>query len=81
MARPNGHGRPVRGPSTTRFAQALETLSPKLRTTFELHAAGQKYQDIGRSLGLSIGTVSKRLHDARAKLQKVLLPLADMGLN
>jgi RNA polymerase sigma-70 factor, ECF subfamily len=62
------------------FAQALAALSPKLRTTFELHAAGQKYQDIGRSLGLSLGTVSKRLYDARAKLQKLLLPHAG-GLN
>jgi RNA polymerase sigma-70 factor (ECF subfamily) len=63
------------------FAQALEALSPKLRTTFELHAAGQKYQEIGRSLGLSLGTVSKRLHDARAKLQKLLLPHTGVGVN
>jgi RNA polymerase sigma-70 factor, ECF subfamily len=67
--------------SDAQFAQALQALSPKLRTTFELHAAGQKYQDIGRSLGLSLGTVSKRLHDARAKLQKLLLPHTAMGLN
>lgn len=56
------------------FAQALRGLSPKLRATYELHAAGQKYQDIARSLGLPVGTVSKRLHDARAKLHELLRP-------
>ncbi|WP_225413231.1 RNA polymerase sigma factor [Stigmatella hybrida] len=54
--------------------EAIHALSPKLRTTFELHAAGRKYQDIAQVLGLSLGTVSKRLYDARAKLHKLLLP-------
>jgi RNA polymerase sigma-70 factor (ECF subfamily) len=56
------------------FAQAIETLSPKVRTTFELHAQGQKYQDIARALDVPVGTVAKRLHDARAKLRAFLLP-------
>ncbi|SEK55596.1 RNA polymerase sigma-70 factor, ECF subfamily [Stigmatella aurantiaca] len=56
------------------LGEAIHALSPKLRTTFELHAAGQKYQDIAQALGLSLGTVSKRLYDARAKLHKLLLP-------
>lgn len=60
--------------SDEQFAQALGTLSPKIRATFEMHAAGQKYQDIARSLGVPVGTVSKRLHDARAKLREFLLP-------
>ncbi len=54
------------------FAQALQKLSPKVRTTFEMHAAGKKYQDIANSLGVPVGTVAKRLHDARAKLREVL---------
>jgi RNA polymerase sigma-70 factor (ECF subfamily) len=54
------------------FAQALETLSPKIRTTFELHAAGKKYQEIASSLGVPVGTVAKRLHDARARLRELL---------
>ena len=54
------------------FAQALHALSPKMRATFELHAAGKKYQDIARSLDIPVGTVSKRLHDARAKLRELL---------
>ncbi len=63
------------------FAQALSGLSPKLRTTFELHAAGKKYQDIARSLGLPVGTVSKRLHDARARLHKLLQPHTRTDMN
>jgi RNA polymerase sigma-70 factor (ECF subfamily) len=54
------------------FAQALLSLSPKNRTAFELHAAGNKYQDIARSLGIKVGTVAKRLHSARAKLHERL---------
>jgi RNA polymerase sigma-70 factor (ECF subfamily) len=54
------------------FAEALQALSPKIRTTFELHAAGKKYQDISRSQGIPVGTVAKRLHDARAKLREFL---------
>jgi RNA polymerase sigma-70 factor (ECF subfamily) len=61
------------------FAQALQALSPKLRATFELHAAGKKYRDIARMLGIQMGTVAKRLHDARAKLHALLLPYAGAG--
>ncbi|MBJ6760079.1 RNA polymerase sigma factor [Myxococcaceae bacterium JPH2] len=56
------------------FARALRGLSPKLRSTFELHSAGLKYQDIAASQGISVGTVSKRMHDARAKLLAQLQP-------
>jgi len=55
------------------FAEALQALSPKIRTTFELHAAGKKYQDIALALGIPVGTVAKRLHDARTKLREVLV--------
>lgn len=67
---------PAQNPGDTltneQFAQALEKLSPKVRTTFEMHAAGKKYQDIAHSLGVPVGTVAKRLHDARAKLRELL---------
>jgi len=55
------------------FTKALGVLSPKSRATFELHAAGMKYQDISRAQGIPIGTVAKRLHDARLKLRALLL--------
>jgi RNA polymerase sigma-70 factor (ECF subfamily) len=61
------------------FAQALQALSPKLRATFELHAAGKKYRDIARMLGIQMGTVAKRLHDARARLHALLLPHSGAG--
>jgi RNA polymerase sigma-70 factor (ECF subfamily) len=63
------------------FSQALEKLSPKMRATFELHAAGKKYQDIASSLGIPVGTVSKRLHDARARLREFLLQHIHPGVN
>jgi len=63
------------------FAQALQTLSPKMRATFELHASGKKYQDIARSLGIPVGTVSKRLHDARARLREFLLQHINPGVH
>jgi RNA polymerase sigma-70 factor (ECF subfamily) len=63
------------------FAQALQCLSPKLREAFELHVAGKKYQDIARILGVQLGTVAKRLHDARAKLREHLLPYTHQGMH
>jgi RNA polymerase sigma factor (sigma-70 family) len=54
------------------FTQALGVLNPKIRATFELHASGVKYQDISRMQGIPIGTVAKRLHDARTKLREFL---------
>ena len=61
------------------FAQALHALSPRLRATIELHAAGKKYRDIACTLGISMGTVAKRLHDARARLHALLLLHAGAG--
>jgi RNA polymerase sigma-70 factor (ECF subfamily) len=58
--------------SQEQFAEALQKLSPKIRVTFELHAAGKKYQEIAQSLGVPVGTVAKRLYDARAKLREFL---------
>jgi RNA polymerase sigma-70 factor (ECF subfamily) len=54
------------------FAEALRALSPHLRHTFEMRAAGMRIQDIARSIGISVGTVAMRLHDARTKLRRLL---------
>ncbi len=54
------------------FTQAVRELSPKLRATFERHMAGKSYQEISQAEGIPVGTVSKRLHDARAKLRELL---------
>lgn len=75
VAAPEPSARPVYDMiSDEQFSQAIHSLSPKVRATFEMHAAGQKYQDIARSQGIPVGTVAKRLHDARAKLREFLLP-------
>ncbi|HEX8704763.1 MAG TPA: RNA polymerase sigma factor [Myxococcaceae bacterium] len=54
------------------FAEALQALGPKVRATFELHLTGMKYEDIARVQGIPVGTVGKRIHDARAKLRELL---------
>ena len=50
--------------------EALERLSPTIRTTFVLFAeSGMSYKDIAETQGVPIGTVMSRIHAARAKLQ------------
>lgn len=56
------------------LARAAETLSPPMRATYDLYAQGRKYRDIALALNIPIGTVSKRLHDIRAKLGVLLRP-------
>lgn len=54
------------------LSEARDALSPTIRETYELHAAGTKYADIARLQGVPLGTVKKRLHSARAKLREYL---------
>jgi RNA polymerase sigma-70 factor (ECF subfamily) len=63
------------------WSQAFQALSPKLRATLELYAAGRRYEDIARTLEIGIGTVAKRMFDARTKLRELLLPPPPEGLN
>ncbi len=60
--------------TSEQFAQAVDTLSPPMRTTLELYAQGKKYRDIASTLGIQVGTVSKRLHDIREKMGALLRP-------
>jgi RNA polymerase sigma-70 factor (ECF subfamily) len=57
------------------LATAISHLSEKLREAFELHAKGMSYQQISNRLGIPVGTVGKRIHDARVKLRELLLRL------
>lgn len=61
------------------FAQAVRALSPTLRETFELHSKGWSYQQLARHHGLQVGTIAKRLHDARASLREYLLKHLQRG--
>jgi RNA polymerase sigma-70 factor (ECF subfamily) len=67
--------------SDEQFTSAVQTLSPVARSTFELHARGRKYKEIANELGIREGTVAKRLHDARARLRRLLEPLIQVGDN
>ena len=56
-----------------RLAAAVESLSPKHRSTFVLHAyENLSYKEIAAVLGCNIGTVMSRLFYARKKLQEIL---------
>jgi RNA polymerase sigma-70 factor (ECF subfamily) len=50
--------------------QALNHLTPTLRTTFVMYAeAGMTYKEIAEAQDVPIGTVMSRIHAAREKLQ------------
>lgn len=61
------------------FAAVMMKLSPTLRATFELRAAGLRYHEIAQAQGIPIGVVGKRLSDARRKLLEMLSPIAGSG--
>jgi RNA polymerase sigma-70 factor (ECF subfamily) len=63
------------------FAAVMQKLSPTLRATFELRAAGLRYHEIAKTQGISTGLVGKRLHDAREKLLELLSPSDGSGDN
>ncbi|WP_158623833.1 RNA polymerase sigma factor [Corallococcus llansteffanensis] len=58
--------------TSEQFSEALASLSPKIRETFALREGGKKYEEIATLLGIPVGTVKKRLHDARTKLREYL---------
>lgn len=63
------------------FATAMESLSPTLRSTLELHLRGRRYREIAKALGISMGNVGKRLHDARDRLKTFLEQFMPNGEN
>jgi RNA polymerase sigma-70 factor, ECF subfamily len=63
------------------FAEAVASLSPTLRETFELHAAGKRNPEIAVLLGISEGAVAKRLHDARKKIREYVKEHFGIGAN
>lgn len=63
------------------FSAVMKKLSPTLRATFELRAAGLRYHEIAQAQGIAIGVVGKRLSDARRKLLEMLSPIVGLGDN
>ncbi len=61
------------------FSAVMQKLSPTLRATFELRAAGLRYHEIAMAQGIPIGLVGKRLSDARRKILEMLLPMVGAG--
>jgi RNA polymerase sigma-70 factor (ECF subfamily) len=61
------------------FAEAVKKLSPGLRSTFELFAAGNRYREIAQRQGLTVGAVGKRLSDARSKLKEIFSATFQQG--
>ncbi len=55
--------------------RAIAGLPPQARHVFVLHAvAGYGHAEIGRALGIAVGTSKAQLHRARKLLQEVLQP-------
>jgi RNA polymerase sigma-70 factor (ECF subfamily) len=56
-----------------RLHAAIDALSAKLRPVFVMHdVEGYTHEEIGRALGIPVGTSKARLFDARAKLRAAL---------
>jgi len=54
------------------FADAVESLGPKLRDAYELHIQGLSNPQIAGQLDITGNAVAKRLFDARRQLRKLL---------
>ena len=52
--------------------RSLQRLDPAFRTAFELHHQGYKYNEVADHLGIPIGTVKSRIHQARQRLMVML---------
>ncbi|MFT3885036.1 MAG: RNA polymerase sigma factor [Flavobacteriales bacterium] len=52
--------------------RALGTLEDIFRRPFEMHHDGFKYQEIAEQLGIPVGTVKSRIHQARHRLMGLL---------
>ena len=52
--------------------RSLERLDPTFRTPFEMHHQGYKYNEVADHLGIPIGTVKSRIHQARQRLMEML---------
>ncbi len=66
---------PASAESTVRMdeiSRSLERLDPAFRTPFTMHHEGYKYHEIAEHMGIPIGTVKSRIHQARQRLQEML---------
>jgi RNA polymerase sigma-70 factor, ECF subfamily len=52
--------------------RSLERLDEAFRTPFLMHHEGFKYHEIAEHMGIPIGTVKSRIHQARQRLQEML---------
>jgi len=58
--------------SSEQFDRALQKLTARARSAMSLHLQGRKNQEIADMLGISYGTVAKRLYDGRLQLRRLL---------
>lgn len=52
--------------------RAMERLEPILRTAVLLYLAGHSYEDMAKTLGITVSAVKSRLHAARQRLRELL---------
>jgi RNA polymerase sigma-70 factor (ECF subfamily) len=63
---------PSLGVTEEELQQALDSLSEKLRSVLVLSQQGMSHAEIAGEVGIRVGAVGKRLHDARKRLRKKL---------
>jgi len=52
---------------------AIDAIDEKFSVPFQLYFEGYKYQEIADQLGIPIGTVKNRIHQARSQLKTLLV--------
>lgn len=58
--------------SPERFRAAVQSLKPKYREAYELHAAGLRYREIAERLNAPVGSVGFWISEARKELRQLL---------
>ncbi|MCB0766300.1 MAG: RNA polymerase sigma factor [Flavobacteriales bacterium] len=63
---------PTVGMDARRATEYLERMRPMFREPFKLFQDGFRYQEIAEKVGVPLGTVKSRIHQARQELMAVL---------
>ncbi|HNR54879.1 MAG TPA: RNA polymerase sigma factor [Flavobacteriales bacterium] len=63
---------PIAGMDARKATEYLERMRPMFREPFKLFQDGFRYQEIAEKVGVPLGTVKSRIHQARQELMAVM---------